>query len=41
MDSQISLEQIKEFKKKYNQDKTNKIIEYSITNNFKKIRKRE
>ena len=40
MDSQISLEQIKEFKNKYNQDKTNKIIEYSITKIFEKNKKK-
>ena len=33
MKEEISLEQIKEFKKLYNQDKTNKIIEDAITKN--------
>ena len=33
MEEEISLEQIKEFKKLYNQDKTNKIIEDAITKN--------
>lgn len=33
MESQISLEQIKEFSKIYNADKTNKIIENAITKN--------
>jgi len=33
MESQISLEQIREFSKVYNADKTNKIIENSITKN--------
>lgn len=33
METQISLEQIKEFSKRYNADKTNKIIENAITKN--------
>ena len=33
MKSQISLEQIKNFKEIYNSDKTNKIIENAITKN--------
>lgn len=33
MENQITLEQIKNFSKVYNQDKTNKIIENAITNN--------
>ena len=33
MKEEISLEQIKEFKKLYNQDKTNKLIEGAITEN--------
>ena len=33
MESQISLEQINEFRNAYNNDKTNKIIENAITKN--------
>lgn len=33
MGKQIELEQIRNFSKVYNQDKTNKIIENAITNN--------
>ena len=33
VESQISLEQIKKFRKIYNSDKTNKIIENAITKN--------
>ena len=33
MENQISMEQIKKFRKNYNSDKTNKIIENVITKN--------